>query len=253
MATAWLSKILSANPNLMKCFHSSVGVFPTYQPNRTLDEVMPAINEWALKNSVTYSGCVHLSRMHGVAARPYCLEHDIHFCGLVRQPILAIESQYYEKRSLNYSESFIAHPVFKWASNIPSLEHLLTDLTEEKLVFLKCNVYNLKFSIELEFIPEPVFKFEEYTIDYEVVRKILECITRGAIDHDPIIFEAFQNVGKLNTHRKKPRSVQETWERSWSDWQRDIFSSLWRYYYGKKEPSFYPEISTLLTLWPLIG
>lgn len=249
MATAWLAKVLSTNQNMMKCFHGSIGVFPTYSPSRALNEVVTAIDAWGVGNSVTHCGCVHLSLSHGVSAGPYCVKNGISFCGLVRNPILAIESQYGARMSPNSPESRtvgLPDKSVAWAAALPNLEFLLTGLTEDRKAFLQCAIVNLKHTRELELMHGPVFEFEKYTTDYDEMRKVVRCITREHMDNDPEIFEAFSNMGKVNTHRDKKLSAQETWEKGWSDWQRNIFAGLWQHYYPNNERALYPEIVALL-------
>lgn len=249
MATAWLSNLLSSS-SAIKCFHGTVGLIEPFNPSVDADTALAALLTIDLPSEVKYPGIVHLSLSHGSWALETCIEHNIEFCALTRNPILAADSQFQGRLETDDSTNNVLRDrLVEIAQSVPALINVVDESSWTDILFFRCVYSVIAHLLDLEVNGHPAFKFEDYTTDYGEVVKIVQAITRGQLSDDPEIRQAFANNEKINRHRKRISTSEETWKISWSQKQREIFYQIWKFglkdYQRKK--TFYPEVDSLFS------
>ncbi len=247
MATQWISKVLSSSHRI-QCFHGSVGLTPVYDKTLSANSALKLIGEYAKKGEIDYAGCVHLSAQHGVSGLDACVESGAAFCAFVRNPVLAVDSQFQERSKSFQFSSTREQTYSSMLRSVPGLEKIVDASDQSNLVFFGCVVSAIGHYLEIEANRHKYFKFEDYTVDYQEVSKILQFITKGELSDDHNINTAFYSHSKTNTHRTKNIGVDETWEKKWSQTQKAIFREVWRFILGSfdRPQKIYPELDSLL-------
>ncbi len=247
MATAWISKLLSSSPRI-KCFHGSVGLTPTYDSSLALEPALELMAEYAKRERIDYAGCVHLSAQHGISGLDACRKKDATFCAFVRNPVLAVDSQFQE-RSRSFQLTSTREQVYSsMLTSVPDLDKIVDPADKSSLIFLWCAGSAIGHYLQIEATRYKYFKFEDYTADYQEVSRILQFITKGELSDDHNINAAYYSHSKTNTHRKSNIGVEETWEKQWSQTQKAIFREVWRHVLGSfdRPQKIYPELDSLL-------
>lgn len=247
MATSWLSKVLSAGPSI-RCFHGSIGLQDTFDDKLEVISALKLLDRWSVGQTVSHAGIVHLSTRHGVSALGICKTHDVPFCALVRNPVLATDSQFQERLNGDQLSASKVNSFRKQFAMIPSLNEHLNAMDIADLIFFRCAQSVIIHLVELEIHGCATFKFEEYTVNYNVIRQLLHHITAGKIEDDEHVEAAFHQLGKVNTHRKKNISAEDTWLEGWSGKQRQGFKVIWKHYskIAHRPVQFYPDLYQLV-------
>jgi len=229
MATKWISEVLSASDHV-QCFHGTTGLKHLDGiGNPSSSEVLRTLDWVARDNVGMHVGIVHIPSNHGVNFLEPCNSQNIPFIALVRNPILAIESQYQERlerMQLPRYDRALAVEWQTWKSIIPF------EPSRAELIFMRCTRYGLRHLLEIEHNSVPCLRFEEYTKDIEKIWELLSIITRGEIKYDPRIEGSFQSLGAQNRHRKRNKNAgaEEYWGTLWSERQRIVFARLYTAY-----------------------
>ncbi len=247
MATQWLSQLLSAGSKI-KCFHGLVGLQPQHDANRDSLSALSLAKQWGDANSVEYVGMNHLSGNHGVQGLGACNSLGAQFCALVRDPIVVTDSQNQEKLKLGNTTATKQEETFQKIRSIPEIAAIVNLNERSDIVFFQCAESAIGHLLEIEVSNIETFKFEDYTVAYSEIRRLISFITNGQITDDDNIATAFETLGKKNTHRKRSIGVEDTWKSQWSAKQRQIFIRLWRYILGDypKGTVNYPVAESLI-------
>lgn len=248
MATQWMSLLLSASP-LIKCFHGSVGLQKLHDSNLDIRSALLLLGQWVTENRERYVGLTHLSMNHGAVALKTCESLGVPFCALVRNPILATDSQYQERvKSEKIPDIKLARYILMIKS-INGLERHIDTANRSEVLFFRCADSVISHVIDIEANDCQAFKFEEYTKSYSTVQKIIQTITKGSIADDHNVNIAFSSLGKKNSHRVKKAGPDETLTKFWSTKQRNVFVALWQHYLSiyQRKIILYPEIDELLS------
>lgn len=204
--------------------------------------------QWANRNQIPFVGITHISSYHGAKALRFCTENDIAFCALIRNPILAADSQYQERvKSDVFTKARTIQYLETW-STIPGLQNIDANPNSEDLVFTRCIVAALHHLFDVTVAKCELFRFEDYTSSYDDIVKLIETITRGALTDDHNVKLAYDSLGAVNAHRRTIKDFEQTWDTLWSEKQRQMFPSIWRHmvYPQGSHEMMYPAVENLV-------
>ena len=246
MATAWMSELLSAG-SLIKCFHGSKGLQPQLDPNLDALTALSLLKKWSVLNRAKFVGLNHLASRHGVSGLGASNSVGAPFCALVRNPILATDSQYQERAKAG--TPFFNEPLInQQLQSMPMIREIIDPTDTSNFIFFRCALSVIIHLAEVEIHGCQTFKFENYTTDYSQIKELIRFISNGAMTDDLNIAAAFETLGKKNTHRKKNIGFDNTWENSWTDTQRQIYFRLQKHLLAECPPRFqhYPDAESLI-------
>jgi hypothetical protein len=219
MATVWLSKVLSASRRV-SCFHSLVNGRGMPELPKVLSDLRETADDDA------FSGVVHMSAGHGVKAFDAVDAAGGEFIALLRNPIEVTNSQLTEKINVpDHAMQWRKTVDFDW-------------LKPEDTVFAWVATMALKHYYECSCIRDDlVFQFEDYTAKYGEIERMLAAITRGAINCDSDVENAFNTLGVINRHHKTKVTWVEVFFQCWTEERRRVYARIhFHLYMGLEQP-----------------
>lgn len=247
MATHWLSEVLSASSSI-KCFHGSYGIQKRYDPNLDVVSALQLMLDWGKANGIPIVGMNHLSMNHGSRGYHPCLNNGVSFCALVRNPILAADSQFQQRVKSEHLSDIKMQRYKAMIQLIDGMDGLVDTSSRAELIFFRCVESVIGHLSDIEANDFDFFKFEDYTVNYSEFCRLTRVITNNSVQDDHNINIAFSSRGKTNTHRTVKAGPRTTWTNYWSARQRIIFSRIWEFYAGQslRQRNIYPEVNELL-------
>ncbi|KKP98824.1 MAG: hypothetical protein US71_C0003G0035 [Parcubacteria group bacterium GW2011_GWD2_38_12] len=244
----WLSKILSAHPDVL-CFHEGPvqKIFPKRYYNLTDEDIM--IWLYSLKStSANHYGKIYkaiggIGKITPSAAlsekiRPYFLVFN-----LTRNPINFINSQLQstdervipkrKREVLKISENAVSHS--------PQIKEIYSKSLDNKLFVWAC----WEWSYYAESSSDALYRMEDLTSDLEILIRSLEEITGINISENKYFMDSIKNLmeNRVNSHLKeKRRDLNDIYLNQWNNDQRFLFNKIC----GLKAKELYPELSNIL-------
>ncbi len=232
-ATQWISTVLSLHPQI-DCFHGSRKA-PGQEENPHSPELSETSYVQALKATVkeeNFIGGCH--GFHGVNIKAYIEKEGGVFCGILRDPIMRIQSLFKchteenDPNKIPFDFWAYTYQEYQNASLIQAIEEEGgAKITLEDLVFTWVAYQTLVCDCHMFITGSKVFRMEDLTESRDHMTQFVNHLTQGRIETTESYLSQVFSTRKINSHSHQTNDPKDTFD-AWNSVQQSAFKIILR-------------------------